>query len=86
MYQIIVKKSALKELDNIPKQFRIKILVTIEELAIDPRPNGVRKLESYADTYRVRVGNYRVVYQIEGQKLLINVVKIADRKEAYRNK
>jgi len=86
MYKILIKKSALKELENVPKIFRIKIISKIDELAIDPRPSGVRKLENALDTYRVRAGNYRIIYKIKDDQLLIEVIKVADRKEAYRNK
>jgi mRNA interferase RelE/StbE len=55
-------------------------------LAIEPRPNGVRKLEGFKNSYRVRIGNYRVVYKIEDSELIIEVVKISDRKDVYRNK
>ena len=86
MYKILIKKSALKELENVPKIFRVKIISKIDELAIDPRPSGVRKLENALDTYRVRAGNYRIIYKIEDDQLLIEVIKVADRKDAYRNK
>ena len=86
MYKILIKKSALKELENVPKIFRVKIISKIDELANDPRPSGVRKLENALDTYRVRAGNYRIIYKIEDDQLLIEVIKVTDRKDAYRNK
>jgi len=86
MYKILIKKSALKELENVPKIFRVKIISKIDELANDPRPSGVRKLENALDTYRVRAGNYRIIYKIEDDQLLIEVIKVANRKDAYRNK
>jgi mRNA interferase RelE/StbE len=86
MYRIVIKKSALKELEEIQKKFRLKIIQKIDELALDPRPAGVRKLESTENNYRVRVGDYRIIYQIVDAILVIDVIKIANRKEAYRNK
>ena len=86
MYKIVIKSSALKELNNIQKNFRIKIIDKIEELSIDPRPSGVRKLENLTNSYRVRVGDFRIIYHIEDSLLLVDIVKIANRKEAYRNK
>ncbi|WP_149241326.1 type II toxin-antitoxin system RelE family toxin [Dyadobacter sp. 32] len=86
MYKIRIKKSALKELNNIQKVFRIKIIGKIEELSIDPRPAGVRKLENVENSYRIRVGDFRVIYHIEDSVLLVDIVKVAHRKEVYRNK
>ncbi|MCF0054038.1 type II toxin-antitoxin system RelE/ParE family toxin [Dyadobacter sp. LJ53] len=56
----------------------------IDALMNNPRPQGVRKLENFTNSYRIRIGNYRVIYSIEDDKLLIEVVKVADRKEAYK--
>jgi mRNA interferase RelE/StbE len=86
MYRVVIGKSALKELGQIQKPFRLKIIEKIDELSINPRPSGVRKLENANNSYRIRIGKYRVVYHIYDTQLLIDIVKIADRKEAYRNK
>ena len=56
----------------------------IQELANDPRPVGSEKLAGYADGYRVRQGNYRVVYHIDDRRREVTVFKVADRKDAYR--
>ena len=56
----------------------------IEKLAIDPRPQGCRKLFGEVDTYRVRVGVYRVIYEIEDRLLRILVLKIGHRRDVYR--
>ena len=86
MYTVIIKKSAIKELENISKTSRLKIIEKIDDLATDPRPQGVRKLENSLNSYRIRVGNYRVIYTIQDQNLFVEVIKVADRKEAYRSK
>ena len=86
MYKVQIKKSALKELNNIQKVFRLKIIDKIDELSIDPRPSGVRKLENAVNSYRIRVGDFRIIYHIEDSVLLVDIVKIADRKDAYRSK
>ncbi|WP_254561428.1 type II toxin-antitoxin system RelE family toxin [Dyadobacter diqingensis] len=86
MYKIIIGRSALKELEEVPKVSRLKIISKIDELAIEPRPSGVKKLQSSSNSYRVRVGNYRVIYQIEDLKLIVNIIKVADRKEVYRKR
>ncbi|MCF0043697.1 type II toxin-antitoxin system RelE family toxin [Dyadobacter fanqingshengii] len=86
MYKVIIKKSAIRELENITKVFRLKIIQKIDDLASDPRPQGIRKLENSLNSYRIRVGSYRVIYTIEDQNLLVEVIKVADRKDAYRSK
>jgi mRNA interferase RelE/StbE len=86
MYKVSIKNSALKEIQQIPKAFRVKIIEAIDSLAVNPRPNGVKKLESFRNSYRVRVGQYRIVYEIEDDKLIVEVVKVGNRKEVYRNK
>ncbi len=56
----------------------------IDALAQDPRPAGVKKLEGEADVYRVRDGNFRIIYRIEDRKLLILVLLVGDRRDVYR--
>lgn len=83
-YQVIFSRGALKQLSKLPLDIQERIQIKIDELAIEPRPNGVKKLED-DDLYRIRVGKYRVIYQIEDNILLVNIVKIKHRREAYRN-
>ncbi|MDB9436811.1 type II toxin-antitoxin system RelE/ParE family toxin [Dolichospermum lemmermannii CS-548] len=85
-YQIEFTRGAIKQLQKIPTNIRERIDLKIQELALEPRPDGVKKLESELSLYRIRVGDYRVVYQIQDNILLINVVKIKHRSDAYRQK
>ncbi|MEH2388914.1 MAG: type II toxin-antitoxin system RelE/ParE family toxin [Nostoc sp.] len=62
-----------------------KNLSTQKELAIEPRPIGVKKLAGEESLYRIRVGGYRVIYQIFDNILLVNVIKVKHRREVYRN-
>ena len=82
-YKIQIKKSAEKELGKIPKKELLKILDKIKNLSDDPHPPGSIKLTNQ-EKYRVRVGNYRVLYTIEGNILTIFIVKIGHRKHVYR--
>ena len=82
-YKIKIKKSALKELENIPSKDLRRIIEKIESLADDPRPEGSKKL-SREEKYRIRQGNYRILYTIKDDILIIYVVKVAHRKDAYR--
>lgn len=83
-YNVIIKASAKKELAALPKPVIVRLIAAIESLAVEPRPNGVRKLTGTNNIYRVRVADYRVVYRIEDDTLIIEVVRVAHRKEVYR--
>ena len=84
-YSLRIKKSARKELEAIAtKADRRRIIRRIESLANDPRPTGAIKL-SGRERYRIRQGNYRILYTIEDAVLVVHVIKIGDRKNVYRN-
>ncbi|RLE05921.1 MAG: type II toxin-antitoxin system mRNA interferase toxin, RelE/StbE family [Candidatus Aminicenantes bacterium] len=82
-YKISFKKSALKELENIPKPILQRILKRIRELPNNPKPAGSQKLSNY-NLYRIRQGNYRIVYLINNKKLELQIFKIGHRKEIYK--
>ena len=84
MYEIRFKRSAAKELGKLPPKMQRKILQAIEALANDPRPHGSRKLVNWEDFWRIRIGDYRVIYQIKDNQLLIQIIGIRHRKDAYR--
>ncbi len=84
LYKIEWLKSAEKEFHKLPKKEKALMIVKILELAKNPRPLVSKKLEGAENTYRIRQGNYRVLYQIEDNILTILVVKIVHRKEVYR--
>jgi len=82
-YEIYFKESVWKELRKVPKKYLKKILSRIENLGFDPRPVGCEKLTGH-ELYRIRQGNYRIVYSIQDSELTIWVIKIGHRKEVYR--
>ncbi|MFW0884370.1 type II toxin-antitoxin system RelE family toxin [Candidatus Acidulodesulfobacterium sp. H_13] len=82
-YEISVKKSALKELNGIPKKELQKILKKIRALSLNPRPQGLQKL-SYREQYRFRQGDYRIIYSIQDDDLTVHIIKVGHRKEIYR--
>ena len=83
-YSVRIKKSARKELEAIPsKADRRRIIDRIATLADDPRPRGSQKL-SGQERYRVRQGRYRILYTIEDAVLIVQIIRIADRKDVYR--
>ena len=83
-YKILIKKSATKELREIPKRDLQKIVKRILSLTDNPRPKGHQKL-SHLEQYRIRQGDYRIIYAIEDEGLAIHIVKIGHRKEIYRS-
>ena len=81
-YKIEIKRSAAKEIKKLPQKYLKKVLVKISSLADNPRPDGCVKL-SADEKYRIRVGNYRVLYEIRDMLLIVTIVKIAHRKDVY---
>ena len=84
-YKIFIKPSAKKELESLPQNDLITIVEKIKNLSLDPRPHGAEKL-SGDDKYRIRQGNYRIVYSIGDDNLIVVVVKIGHRRDVYRKK
>jgi len=82
-YNITIKKSAAKELQDIPKKNLLKIIKRIQSLAENPRPAGSQKL-SARQLYRIRQGDYRIVYSIDDKDSIVDVVKIGHRREVHR--
>jgi mRNA interferase RelE/StbE len=82
-YRIVIPKPAQKQLDNISKIERDRLILTLRSLANDPRPNGVKKLKGYDNTYRVRVGDYRIIYEIKDRELIVLLLSVSHRKDAY---
>ena len=83
-YRLLIKASAGRELDRLgTKSDRRRIVECIQALAEDPRPNGSEKLAGYADRYRIRQGNFRVVYLIDDKRREVAIFKVGDRKDIY---
>ena len=82
-YRIVVKKSVSKDLKKIPKKDVLRILEAIRSLAQDPRPSQSKKL-SGQERYRLRQGNYRILYSIEDEQLVVQVVKVGNRRDVCR--
>jgi mRNA interferase RelE/StbE len=84
-YQVEMTKRATKQLNALPADVQQRIRPKVEALANNPRPNGVTKLEGKDNEYRVRVGLYRVVYEIHDNVLLVVVVNIGHRSKVYKD-
>lgn len=78
------RRSAEKELERLPAAIVQRIRDAIRQLADNPRPHGYVKLKGYDNKYRIRVGNYRVLYEIHEAVVLVLIVQVVHRKDAYR--
>lgn len=83
-YAVVFARSARKELQNLDPQVARRILKQVEALVTDPRPSRVVKLEGATDLWRIRVGQWRVVYRISDRERLIDVIAVRHRSDAYR--
>jgi len=84
MYRITIKREALKELKVLPKQMVVKITAAIGTLSDNPRPEGCKKLKGYdGNHWRIRVGDYRVIYSIDDTIKIVDVRHIGNRKDVY---
>ncbi|MGP8244250.1 MAG: type II toxin-antitoxin system RelE family toxin [Bryobacteraceae bacterium] len=82
-YSVEVKPPARKELETLPDSVLARVVKKIESLGHAPRPTGCKKLRGYKGQWRVRVGDWRVVYIIDDAAKLISVTRIAQRREVY---
>jgi mRNA interferase RelE/StbE len=83
-YSVSITPAARRELGSLPRQAQVRVATKIGELAADPRPRGVKKLRGEVELYRVRVGDYRVVYQIDDAAQTVTITAIGDRRDIYR--
>ena len=83
-YKIIVSEKLEKQLKKISNKIAKRIIVKIENLSVEPRPHDVKKLKG-KNLYRIREGQYRIVYKIEDKMLIVLIVDVAHRKEIYKN-
>ena len=83
MYKVNIRKSAIKELAKLPSNEALKITKELRNLIKNPRPVGCKKLIGYKNLYRLRIGNYRVIYLIDDEIQVIEITKIGNRKEIY---
>jgi mRNA interferase RelE/StbE len=83
-YELIIRPSAERSLDKLARPVRQHIVDAMKELRKTPRPVGVVKLVGDENLWRIRVGDYRVVYEIHDNRLVVLVLRVAHRKDVYR--
>lgn len=84
-YQILFEKASIKSLRKLPVDAQVKIIEAIEKLSEEPRPHGCKKLEG-REGYRIRIGDYRVIYLINDNTVTVLILDIGKRKEIYKKK
>jgi mRNA interferase RelE/StbE len=84
VYHLITKPAAEKQIAKLPTAIRKRIYAALDSLCEQPRPRGCKKLKGEDNLWRIRVGDYRVVYTIEDDQLIVLVVRIAHRKDVYQ--
>jgi mRNA interferase RelE/StbE len=82
-YRIEVLKTAQKSLSKLPKDIQARIVQKIDDLAINPYSTDTKKLKNSNGRFRVRVGDYRIIYKVQDNELVILIVKVAHRREVY---
>jgi mRNA interferase RelE/StbE len=82
-WQVQIERKAQKKLDKIPNPYKDNIIKAIENLANKPLPHNCKKLKGVLDLWRVRVGPYRIVYQIHESKFIILIIRIGHRRDVY---
>ncbi len=83
-YSVNIEAAAWKAIMRLNENLQERILTAIEGLEPEPRPSGVTKLQGYENLYRVRVGDYRIIYEIQDDVLVVVVVKVGNRRDVYR--
>jgi mRNA interferase RelE/StbE len=83
-YQIKWTNSAKKELKKLDKNIIPRLISAVEELAKNPYPQGVKKLVNSENNYRIRVGDYRIIYEIKSSVLIIYIIKVGNRQSVYK--
>ena len=83
-YSVTLTASASKELHELPDKIITRIVTHLEALAATPRPHGCQKLHGGDKEYRIRIGDYRIIYVIEDSRKIVDVTRIAHRREVYR--
>ncbi len=84
MYQVRIERKAQKKLEKIPDPYYSNIKAAVLDLANDPRPQGYKKLKG-REAYRIRVADYRVIYEIQDTELIVDVIELGHRKDVYND-
>jgi len=84
-YSVIINSNVAKQMQKIPSKTQEKIKLAIRNLANNPKPPNCKKLQGFDHTWRVRVGDYRIIYEIYDNKVQVIVIKVKHRRDVYRD-
>ena len=84
-YSIVFRKSAQKQIRRLPKMAVARITIAIDALADDPRPANCKKMQGVDSIYRIRVGDHRVIYQVDDNIVTVEVIKVGSRQDVYNS-
>ena len=82
-FQVEWKNSASKELEKLPRQIITRVVAAVDDLSTNPYPHGARKLIGSERAYRIRIGDYRVIYHVFEKRLIVEIVRVRHRKDVY---
>ncbi|MEO5328849.1 MAG: type II toxin-antitoxin system RelE/ParE family toxin [Magnetococcus sp. THC-1_WYH] len=83
-YRVSIPGRVQKQIDKLPRNIWLRVRPVIDQLENNPRPHGAKKLSGLPDIWRIRVGDYRLLYTIEDDRLIVLVIRIGHRREIYR--
>jgi mRNA interferase RelE/StbE len=83
-YQVELSPAAQRQLAKLPHEEQARLALAVKSFAVEPRPPGSKKLKGQANTYRLRVGKYRILYDVYDRVLWVMILKVGHRKEVYR--
>jgi mRNA interferase RelE/StbE len=84
LHQILIEKSAERDLKKLPSREFQRLVKQIKSLSGDPRPSGCRKITGSESDWRIRVGEYRIIYEIDDKQRIIRIMRVKHRREVYR--
>ena len=84
MYEVLIERTAERELKSLPTNLFDRIVTRIKALAVTPRPSGCHKLAGSKNAWRIRIGDYRVVYEIDDARQRVRIFRVRHRREVYR--
>lgn len=84
MYEVYLERSAENDLKRLPTSIFHRIIPQIKTLAANPRPSGCRKITGSKDDWRIRIGDYRIIYEIDEKAKAVRIMRVRHRREVYR--
>jgi mRNA interferase RelE/StbE len=84
MYEVLIEKQAERDLKKLSSDLFHRVIPAIQALGGNPRPSGCLKLKNSVQDYRIRVGDYRVIYEIDDKNQMVKVMRVRHRRESYR--